>query len=288
MRILATSTPGMGHLNAIAPLLKTLQHAGHEVLVVTAEEWCDLVEEYGFTVRPGGMGVAERAERFAPRGPGRDGAAAEAAPGAVLRRLLRRGPAVMRRDLLGVFDDFRPDVVIHEVAEQLAAAPMAVSRGIPHVTVAFSGTLLAEAWAYTLAAVTPIWGSEGLAEPAVVDLVGAVYLHPFPPSFGQVPDVPSVGKMRAVGFDSGTIDACVVDRRPRRRPTDRVPHIGDGTCGRGRRRGQRRSRRSATTTFRRSSRSATVSTRRSWARYRRTCGWSASCRSDWSSLGRAS
>ena len=66
MRILATSTPGIGHLNAIAPLLKALQQAGHEVLVVTATESCDLVERYGFTVRPGGMAAAERVERFAP------------------------------------------------------------------------------------------------------------------------------------------------------------------------------------------------------------------------------
>jgi UDP:flavonoid glycosyltransferase YjiC (YdhE family) len=67
--------------------------------------------------------------------------------------------------------------------------------------------LPADAWASTLVAVTPIWGAEGLAEPAVDDLVGAVYLHPFPPSFGDAPDVPSVGRMRAEGFDSGAFEA---------------------------------------------------------------------------------
>jgi len=41
MRILVTSTPGMGHLNALLPLMFALQDAGHDLLVVTAAESCE-------------------------------------------------------------------------------------------------------------------------------------------------------------------------------------------------------------------------------------------------------
>ena len=43
MRILVTSTPGMGHLNALLPLMFALQEAGHDLLVVTATESCEHV-----------------------------------------------------------------------------------------------------------------------------------------------------------------------------------------------------------------------------------------------------
>ena len=55
MRILVTSTPGMGHLNALLPLMFALQDAGHDLLVVTAAESCERVAGYGFNVRAGGL-----------------------------------------------------------------------------------------------------------------------------------------------------------------------------------------------------------------------------------------
>ena len=67
MRILATSTPGRGHLNALLPLLSAVQDAGHDVLVVTAAESCALVARSGFAVREGGLAAEERRARYTPR-----------------------------------------------------------------------------------------------------------------------------------------------------------------------------------------------------------------------------
>jgi UDP:flavonoid glycosyltransferase YjiC (YdhE family) len=135
-------------------------------------------------------------------------AAADVLPGIMqLPMADRRGPMfaaffarsagpVMQRDLVEVFDRVRPDVVMREVAE-LAAAPMAAARGIPLVTVAFSGVLSAPARRLVLDEVGPLWHSQGLGDPSWSDLYGRLYLHRFPASFGQRPDFHSVRPIRA-------------------------------------------------------------------------------------------
>jgi hypothetical protein len=204
MRVLATCTPGAGHINALAPLLAALRAAGHDVLVVTAAESVDYVARAGFAVRPGGLGVVERRKTFEPRLP-----EVMALPPRQRRGLYFSGffadaaAPVMARALEPVFADFEPDVVIHETAE-LAAAPMATARGIPHATVAFSGSLSDSAQSLTISAIAPVWHAEGLPTPTPDDIRGAVFLHPFPPSFGQVPPGDRVRPMRALGFATGT------------------------------------------------------------------------------------
>ena len=201
MRVLATCTPGAGHINAMAPLLAALQAAGHNVLVVTATESVDYVAGLGFEVRHGGLAVAERRRTFEPRL-----AEVMALPPRERRGLYFSGffadaaAPVMRLALEPVFAEFRPDVAIHEIAE-LAAAPMAVARGIPHATVAFSGSLPDSAQPLLIDAIAPTWHAEGLPTPTLDDTRGAVFLHPFPPSFGQVPASGVVKPMRVVGLE---------------------------------------------------------------------------------------
>ena len=107
----------------------------------------------------------------------------------------RAAAPVMQRDLAPIIDRVRPDVVLRETAE-LAAAPMAAARGIPLVTVAFSGVLPERARGEVLDALRPLWQAEGLGDPAWADLYGQLYLHPFPVSFGQRPDSPVVRPIR--------------------------------------------------------------------------------------------
>ncbi|MEY2581433.1 MAG: hypothetical protein QOE09_1282 [Ilumatobacteraceae bacterium] len=204
MRILATSTPGMGHLNVLLPLMSSARDAGHEVQFVTAAESCDLVSQHGFSVKPGGMGSADRRTALESRMP-----EIFALPPRRRRGLLFSGffadaaAPVMHADLEPVFDEFRPDIVVHEVGE-LAGGPMAVSRGIPHVTVAFSGSLPAWSEQVVTHSIEPVWIAEGLPSPSMEDLYGDLYLHPFPPSFDQAPTAGVVRPMRVepVGRDS--------------------------------------------------------------------------------------
>ncbi len=203
MRILVTSTPGIGHLNSLLPLASALQAAGHEMLVVTGAESCELVERRGFAVRVGGMSGDARRAAFAPRMP-----ETLALPPRRRRGLFFAGffaeiaaPA-MRTDLIPVFGESRPDVVISERGE-LAAGPMARARGIPHVTVAFSGALPPWSEQLVLDTLAPLWSAEGLAVPTMDQVNGDLYLHPFPPSFGQTPSSGNVQLMRTAASDDG-------------------------------------------------------------------------------------
>ncbi|MEO8266831.1 MAG: glycosyltransferase [Ilumatobacteraceae bacterium] len=201
MRVLATSTPGRGHLNCLLPLLSALQHAGHDVLVVTAAESCAFVERSGFAVREGGLAADERRGRYASR----------LAETMALPPRQRRGrfyagyfadiaAPVMQIALAPVLQEFGPDVVVHEIGE-LAAAPMSVARGIPHVTVAFSGMLPMESDDMVLDHLAPVWAVEALQAPTMDAVRGDLYLHPFPPAFAQYPPGDAVRPMRAEAFD---------------------------------------------------------------------------------------
>jgi len=187
LRVLVTSTPGAGHLGPLAPLAAALQAAGHQVLWATADEACDRVRAMGFDVTACGMGVGGRVAAFAPQMP----EIMALDPRQRRQRLFvgffaEIAAPRMYADLTEVFDSFQPDVVIHEMAE-LAAAPLATGRGIPHVTVAFSGVLHQSVLGGALDAMDQIWVANGLADAGISDLVGALYLHPFPSSFGPPP-----------------------------------------------------------------------------------------------------
>jgi UDP:flavonoid glycosyltransferase YjiC (YdhE family) len=201
MRILVTSTPGMGHLSALLPLMFALQDAGHDLLAVTAAESCKFVEGYGFEVRKGGLSSNERRATLAPRMPEILALPPRRRRGHYYAGFFAEGAApVMRVALRPVFDDFRPDIVIHETGE-LAGGPMAVARGLPHMTVAFSGALPEWGEELALTALAPLWMAEGLPAPTMDDVRGDLYLHPFPPSFGQAPSSGVVLPMRAEGVD---------------------------------------------------------------------------------------
>ncbi|MEY2524183.1 MAG: hypothetical protein QOJ66_2748 [Ilumatobacteraceae bacterium] len=204
MRILVTSTPGMGHLNALLPLMFALQDAGHDLLVVTAAESCERVAGYGFNVRAGGLAGNARRATLAHRMPEILALPPRRRRGHYFAGFFAEGAApVMHLALQPVFSDFHPDIVIHETGE-LASAPMAVARGIPHLTVAFSGALAEWAHEMTLTAIAPVWLAEGLPPPTMVDVRGDVYLHPFPPSFGQAPSSGVVQPMRVESVDRDT------------------------------------------------------------------------------------
>src|SRR3954452_9056350 len=196
MRVLATSTPGLGHLTCLLPLASALRDAEHEVLFVTAPESCDLVAGFGFAVRPGGMTPADRRAALSPRQPEVMAEPPRARRGLLFSIMFAEAAApAMLVALTPVLEEFRPDVVIHEAGE-LAAAPLARARDIPSVTVAFSGTLPDWSHQMVLASLAPLWADEGLAHPTFEDVCGELYLHPFPPSFEQAPSHDAVRPIR--------------------------------------------------------------------------------------------
>ena len=108
----------------------------------------------------------------------------------------------MREDLAPIVDAFRPELIVHDVAE-FAAAPIAVARGIPHVTVAFSGRFSDALVRGIVESVGDVWSAEGLVAPSDAGMYDHLYLHRFPPALGPVPESANVRRVRPVGFDGG-------------------------------------------------------------------------------------
>jgi UDP:flavonoid glycosyltransferase YjiC (YdhE family) len=196
LRVLCTSTGGAGHVHALAPVARALRDRGHEVRWAVAADGGDAVGAMGFEWSAAGLTSSARRD------------AAAAALGGIMQLPMdeRRGPLfaalfaraagpVMQRDLAPILDRVRPDVVLRETGE-LAAVPMAAARGIPLVTVAFSGVLPERARGEVVDDVRPLWHAEGLGDPTWADVYGQLYLHPFPVSFGQRPDSPVVRPIR--------------------------------------------------------------------------------------------
>ncbi len=203
MRVLVTSTPGLGHTSPLAPLAAAMQAAGHQVLWASADESCDRLRGMGFEVVDAGMGVGERRAALEPQMPEIMALEPRDRRARVFAGYFGQIAAPRMHSALGpVFESFQPDVVIHEIAE-LAAAPMAIGRGVPHVTVAFSGALAPEVMAGVLATTASLWSLEGAANAGAAELLGAMYLHPFPPSFGGAPAHGDVRLVRPEAVHAG-------------------------------------------------------------------------------------
>ena len=203
MRILVTSTPGTGHLHPIVPLAQELRSAGHDIVWATSQGSCAVVESFGFRAVPAGLNLGVRNATFHERTAHMLGLPPRERRAVALPVMFGEIAApVMRDDLIAVFDDVRPQLVVHEFAE-LAAAPLAAARGIPHVTIAFSGAISDALQAGVLESVTPVWEREGLT-PTALDFNGDLLLHPFPVSMDTPrPDGPSA-PMRPLSYDGAT------------------------------------------------------------------------------------
>lgn len=197
MRVLVTSVPGMGHVHPLVPLVLGLQRAGHDVAWATAPEARARIDGYGFRALPSGSapGAASTSPALPP-GPDLRADLRDVPPRERRAQFFGRrfgGAAVrMREDLAPIVDAFRPDLIVHDLAE-LAAAPVAAARGIPHVTVAFSGAVSESLVEGIVAAVGEVWSAEGLAVPSDAGLYEHLYLHRFRPPSVRLPTTRTSG-----------------------------------------------------------------------------------------------
>lgn len=90
--------------------------------------------------------------------------------------------------------------MIHDLAE-LAAPAVAAARGIPQATVAFSGALSDRLLQGVVQEMADVWQHEGLHIRDDAGLYEGMYLHRFPPSLGPEPAIPTLQRVRPVGFD---------------------------------------------------------------------------------------
>lgn len=206
MHALVTSTPGAGHVFPLVPVVRGLRDAGHTVVWATGTEAHPWLDRIGIEHVPAGIDTSTRhrsAMELVPH--------LQEVPPHDRRALI--GPATFGRvaappmlaDLRGVVARTSPDLVITEPCE-LAAPLIAHVHDLPHVTVGFGGLLPDAVVEGMAAAVAPLWHAAGRDAPADAGLYGARYLHPFPPSFGALPEHLPVSAMRGGGFDGAATD----------------------------------------------------------------------------------
>ena len=204
MRVLVTSTPGAGHLHPLVPLAQELVAVGHEVVWATAPSACEAVSRFGFRSVPCGLDGADRRSKVMERVPGLYELAPRERRVVMLSTTFGDVAApVMRDELVEVFDEFKPDVVVHDYAE-LSAAPMASARAIGCVPGGFSGALFVAVQRAVEMSAAPVWEREGV-EISTATFNGDLLLRPFP-EWLDAPraDVPSA-PMRPVSFDRSTV-----------------------------------------------------------------------------------
>jgi UDP:flavonoid glycosyltransferase YjiC (YdhE family) len=218
MRVLVATTSGTGHIYPVVPIARALRDAGHEVVWATAPASCSVVERFGFVVRAAGMNGDERLAQFRERHPEvislapRDRRAISF-PG----QFAELAAPVMAADLVAVFDEIRPELVVHEVAE-LGSVPLATIRELPCVAVGFSGVLPETVLDGAVRAVAPLWNSLGCRVPPDLGLYAHPYLHPLPPMLGQRSSAPAVRDVRPVSADGDASSPDWLDRLGTERP----------------------------------------------------------------------
>jgi len=205
MRVLVASTPGAGHVFPLVPLAQVLEASGHDVLWAVPPSAVPTIEQLGMRARPAGINRPEATQRALALEP--DFLDRFYALSARERRahlypmvFVRIEGAQMLDDLRAITREWAPDLVLHE-PNAVAAAPLAVSSGVPHVVVGFGG--FAPKWLYDAAAdaMRALWRKVELPVPPWGGLYDDLYLHPMPPAMGPEPFAPSIRPLRPMGFD---------------------------------------------------------------------------------------
>jgi UDP:flavonoid glycosyltransferase YjiC (YdhE family) len=180
MRLLFASLASHGHIYPLLPLAFAAREAGHEVVFATGEEFLDNLRSEGLKVALAGISLGDAFnEAF-------DGSRHGISP-EVSKQVMSKvfGDVVPRHvvhDLRPVFDEFKPDLVIHEVAN--AGAGMAAAlAGVPGLAHSVSRGMEAESGAAVAEAMRPLAAELGLPEPGEHALtLGNRYLDIWPSS----------------------------------------------------------------------------------------------------------
>jgi UDP:flavonoid glycosyltransferase YjiC (YdhE family) len=202
IRVLFTTAPGWGHVHPQVPLARAFRERGDEVLWAGAQKLLPALERAGFQAQPAGIGLGEGPPPFDPSRlaslPARDRST-------YIFSSVFAGVLVppMLADLMPIVEGFKPDVVVHEVAE-FAAAIAAAAAGVPSVTHALGRIMPAAQMAAVGEQVGGLWEELGLQAPEFAGSYEHLYLDICPPSLqsADMQHVPRVRSLRPVAFAS--------------------------------------------------------------------------------------
>jgi UDP:flavonoid glycosyltransferase YjiC (YdhE family) len=182
VRILVTSTPGLGHIIPLVPLAQALIRQGHELQWATGADAHPTIERAGVPKVVAGLTSAERHAEYRARFPESQDLAPQDVPAFMFPRLFVDVTLPPMIESLGpIVRDWPPDLIVHEVGE-FAAPIVAGALGICHVTQGFGARLRAERFPEVEEKLASHWHAAGLEPRPLGGVYDHLYLDIYPPS----------------------------------------------------------------------------------------------------------
>jgi UDP:flavonoid glycosyltransferase YjiC (YdhE family) len=226
-RILFTCRPLSGHFDPLLPLAEAARAAGHAVAFASGDPVVGRAQDAGFIAFKAGPPESFRAE-WAPRFPHFKTLVGDAQREFFFTEIFANLELAPRAvDLESIMSTWRPDLVVHEIAE-LAAPLVSTSLGIPYVDVGY-GALVPRALLMSAgAAAAPHWQARQLELHPLAGLMKHLYIDPCPPALQspEIADVATVQQLRPIAVRED------VGERPswlRELPHDQTVYVTLGT-----------------------------------------------------------
>lgn len=212
MRVLFSSTSGLGHVYPLVPLARALSTAGHQVLWAGHASVGALVSWAGLASAPAGLqGAGFTAVIDDLRRRGRQLPPTERAAFMFPHVFGSALPPAMATGLLALAREWHPDLLIHEQAE-MASPLVAAVIGVPSVMQSYGGAVPPAILTEAADRLESLWRAYGLAIPAYAGCFDAPFLDICPPSVRPVPltHVPIVQQLRPTPYAGPYQDGLVV------------------------------------------------------------------------------
>jgi len=187
VKVLVTTTPGLGHLLPVLPLATELRARGHDLRWVAGGDSAATAEATGIPVTRAGMPVAERLAIFARRYPDAPSLPAPERRAVAFSKLFGEIAAPAMVDaVVATVRAWRPDVVVHDAAE-LTGPLAAAAAGIPSVCHGFGEVVPAASVRRAGQEVAPLWRAQGLEPDTYAGCYRGLYVDIYPPGLGAQP-----------------------------------------------------------------------------------------------------
>ena len=182
MRILVTTTAGLGHILPVRRLAEDLVERGHELRWVVGPGNVDVLVDGGFDVTTAGFSVAERHAQFARRYPNASSLPERERRAVAFSKLFGELAAPpMLEALLPLVQRWRPDLVLHDAAE-LAGPLVAAASDIRSVCHGFGELVPEPSVRRAGEQMAPLWEDLGLAPDPYAGCYRGLYIDIYPPS----------------------------------------------------------------------------------------------------------
>ncbi|HUP86222.1 MAG TPA: glycosyltransferase [Acidimicrobiales bacterium] len=215
MRVLFSSSSGVGHVQPMLPLALGMRARGHEVRWVTAEDGCHWVRGSGIDAAAAGPTTRERMAEYERRWPAYAALRGEARAEMMFPRLFGDVAAhAMFRPLLDIARRWQPELIVSEAAD-FASPVVAAAMGVPQVTHGFGLVVPRHRVELAGEMAGPLWREVGLEPRPFGGVYDHLYVDIYPPS--MQPDdlsyIDHVTRRRPGSLTDGhlPIDAAVCD-----------------------------------------------------------------------------